>query len=395
MSRPSPAFQRQQAAEDSPTRVSEPRASVARGDQPAPSWLVMRIRAWAGLVPPHWACVYLFAFLALEPVRVAAINGRPTAILLWLVALLFASRWRSRPLLTAAVIIVASAVLRLHFLGLGFADQITVSQSAWERVVAGGNPYGIGYETTFPPGAPFPYGPLGLVWWLPGPVIEFAAVIALMALLAWRRAWLTLAVMAGWYPSIYLTFVGINDYSPALLIALAVVLLPTRPRAAGATLAVAAALKPYAAAWFVPFIGVGGVAAAIGVIGVSLVLWSPLLLVWGIPSFLRSLELASLVHPEWSGNTFDMPVLRWFAVPIAAAGLLVRRWEAAALIGALAFVVFLFTQHWASHGYWLAVIPAAGLALESLWAKASKGSGHNERDTEDEDGRVVMPQVGI
>lgn len=337
----------------------------------------------------------LFAILATEATRVAVANGRWTAVLVWLVAIALAYLWRSRPAVIAVVIVATSVLLRLHYLGIGFADQITVSQSAWERVIAGGNPYGAGYETTFPPGAPFPYGPLGLVWWLPGPVIEFAAAITVLVLLAWRKAWITLAVMAGWYPSIYLTFVGINDYSPGLLIALAVVLLPTRPLMAGGILAVAAALKPYAAAWFVPFIGVGGFSVTLSVIGVSLLLWSPLLLVWGIPSFLRSLELASIVHPEWSGNTFDMPLLRWLAVPIAAVGLLVRRWQLAVLIGALAFVVFLFTQHWASTGYWLAVIPAAGLALESLWAQLAKGTGHGERDTEDENGRVVMPQVGI
>jgi hypothetical protein len=345
-------------------------SSLGATDSRATNWLARRLHAWARVAPAHWVAFLVFAILALEPVRAAAVNGRRTAILVWLVALVLAYLWRSRPVLIAAVIVVTSALLRLHFLGIGFADQITVSQSAWEWVVAGGNPYGIGYESTIPPGAPFPYGPLGLVWWLPGPIIEFAAAIAIMLLLAWRRAWLTLAVMAGWHQSIHLTFVGINDYSPGLLILLAVLLLPTHPRTAGATLAVAAALKPYAAAWFLPFVGAGGIAAAVGLIGLSLVLWSPLLLVWGIPSFLRSMELASVIHPVWSGNTLDMPVLRWLAAPIAVAGLLARRWEFAVLIGALAFVVYLFTQHWASHGYWMAVIPAGGLALESVWRHA-------------------------
>ena len=54
----------------------------------------------------------------------------------------------------------------------------------------------------------------------------------------------------------------------------------------------------------------------------------------------------------------------------AAAGLLVRRWEWMVLIGALTFVVFLFLDRWASLGYWLAVGPIAGIALERLWVGA-------------------------
>ena len=162
--------------------------------------------------------------LAIEPVRIAALNGRPTGIIVWFASIALAYLLRSRPAAVAALIIIASALIRLHFLGLGFADQITVSQSAWERLLAGGNPYGVGYDSTYPPGAPCPYGPVGLIWWVLGPAVEFGAVIGVMALLAWRRAWLTLAVMAGWHQSIHLTFVGVNDYSPGLLILAAVVL---------------------------------------------------------------------------------------------------------------------------------------------------------------------------
>src|SRR5687768_15743578 len=199
------------SAESEPDAMSMPSTSGVTDsratDSRATTWLARRLHAWARVAPAHWVAFLVFAILALEPVRGAAVNGRRTAILVWIVAVVLAYLWRSRPVMIAAVIVVASAALRLHFLGIGFADQITVSQSAWGWVIAGGNPYGIGYESTIPPGAPFPYGPLGLVWWLPGPIIEFAAAIAIMLLLAWRRAWLTLAVMAGWHQSIHLTFV--------------------------------------------------------------------------------------------------------------------------------------------------------------------------------------------
>lgn len=319
---------------------------------------------------PHVAGLALFVLLAIQPLTYLAFN-RQAAAAGALALILAAIALRRRPLVVGLLILVASVVMRVGFVGIGYADQITVSQSAWDRVLGGGNPYGVGYASSYPPGAPFPYGPLGLIWWLPGPVIEGAAAIGLMVLLAWQRAWLTLAVIAGWDPAVYLTFVGGNDYSPALLIALAVVLLRSHPRWAGATLAVAIAVKPYAAAWVLPFIGTG---AGVTLIALSLVLWSPLLLVWGVPSFLRTVEMAVAVHahPE---NTLNLPILRWLAVPVAMTGLLFRRWEYAALVGAAAFIIFLFTDRWASYGYWLAVIPPVGLALESLWRQHDARQG--------------------
>ena len=42
-------------------------------------------------------------------------------------------------------------------------DQIIVSRAALRVAHRGGNPYGFGYAESVPPGAPFPYGPLGLL----------------------------------------------------------------------------------------------------------------------------------------------------------------------------------------------------------------------------------------
>ena len=68
------------------------------------------------------------------------------------------------------------------------------------------------------------------------------------------------------------------------------------------------------------------------------------------------MRLARAVHTE-AGYTLNLPTLRWVAVPIALAGLFVRRWEWAVLSGSAAFVTFLFLDTWASHSYWLAVLP--------------------------------------
>ena len=51
-------------------------------------------------------------------------------------------------------------------------------------------------------------------------------------------------------------------------------------------------------------------------------------------------------------------------IPIAIAGLWVRRWEVAVALGTVVFTIVLFFDHWASKGYWLAVMPIVGIAAE-------------------------------
>jgi hypothetical protein len=256
-------------------------------------------------------------------------------------------------------------LLRLAYVGIGSTDQIAVSQAAAARVFAGLSPYGVGYAETNPPGAPYPYGPLGVVWWLPGPAIELLAATLVLGLLARERAWVTFGLYASVPFVVYLNATGVNDYSLGLLIAIGLLVLPHRPLVGAGILTLAGALKPYAAAWFLPAIGYGGVQVAVALVAATLVLWSPLL-VWGLGGFLQSLDLARTVQPQ-PENALDLPALRWLAVPIATAGLLVRRWEWMVLVGALTFIVFLFTDRWASLGYWVAVGPITGIALERLW----------------------------
>ncbi|HET9539184.1 MAG TPA: hypothetical protein VFQ46_01145 [Candidatus Limnocylindria bacterium] len=283
----------------------------------------------------------------------------PAVWLVWLVALPLTLRW------PVPTIIAASVILRLGFADRCCADQIIVSQSAWERVLSGQGPYGVGYASTIPPGAPFPYGPLAVIWWVPGPVMEFAAALGIMGILAWQRGLATLAVFGLWQASIRPQWVGVNDYSPGLLILIALLLLRSRPLVGAIVLSVAAALKPYAAAWFLPAIGFGGWGVAAVLAGATAVLWSPLLW-WGGPAaYLESVRLAAAVHHE-QRDALNLPLLRWLAVPIAIAGLWVRRWEWAVLVGSAVFAIFLFLDFWASYSYWLAVLPISGLALESL-----------------------------
>ena len=290
----------------------------------------------------------------------------PWVLLIWLAAIPLSLRW------PVPTIIAASLILRLGFVDRCCADQIIVSQSAWERVLSGLGPYGVGYASAIPPGAPYPYGPLGIIWWLPGSVVEFVAAVAIMGILVWQRAFVTLAVFGLWQASIRPQWVGINDYSPGLLILIAMLALRSRPLVGAAVLAVAAALKPYAFAWFLPAVGFGGWGVAAGLLGATAVLWSPLLW-WGGPAtYFESVRMATALHLV-QRDALNLPALRWLALPIALAGLWVRRWEWSVLVGSAVFVVFLFLDFWASYGYWLAVLPISGVALESLARSAHRG----------------------
>ncbi|HTS14523.1 MAG TPA: hypothetical protein VMH24_02580, partial [Candidatus Sulfotelmatobacter sp.] len=89
-------------------------------------------------------------------------TNRPlgVVILLALAILLGVStQWRIGPLIIVALA-VAGLAMRLDLLHAGTSDVLTVTRSAIQTVLAGGDPYGIGYATSSPPGAPFPYGPL-------------------------------------------------------------------------------------------------------------------------------------------------------------------------------------------------------------------------------------------
>jgi hypothetical protein len=269
-------------------------------------------------------------------------------------------RW---PIAAGIAISVASAILRFGYIGIGYSTQVDHARTAMGRVLAGLTPYGVLLPSASAPPEPFTYGPLALLWWQPGVVVEFVAALAVMGLLIWTRSWITLAVYGGLPFAVFLTSTGVNDYSPGLLIASALLLLRTRPLVGAALLAVAAAIKPYALAWFLPAAGYAGWGATAVLVGGSALLWSPLL-AWGPASFLRSIELHRQVHPD-QANALDVPALRWLAIPLAMAGALVRRWNAMVLLGAAAFVAYLFLDRWASLGYWLAVIPATGIALEA------------------------------
>lgn len=270
---------------------------------------------------------------------------------------------RHRPLLVGLCIAAGGFWLRWVLAVIPeTADQLVVGRAALDAVLAGGNPYGIGYAVSEPPGSPYVYGPLALLTSalrVPGEVL---AATGTMVLLALTRSFLTLGIFAGFLFVALLGTSGINDMVPGFLLMAGLLTLERHPIAGGVLLAVAAAVKPYALAWFPAAMGYGGVAAAVALVGVASILWSPLL-VWGPATFLRSVEMAATVHAE-PANSLNMPALRILAAPIALVSLLVRRWSLMVLSGAAIFLVVLFLDRWASYGYWLVVLPILGMVAE-------------------------------
>ena len=74
-----------------------------------------------------------------------------------------------RPIERAALLILLIGALATRYeirTRVG-SDVLDVTAAAIDRVLAGLNPYGVGYEQSRPPGSPFPYGPLAILWYVP------------------------------------------------------------------------------------------------------------------------------------------------------------------------------------------------------------------------------------
>ena len=322
------------------------------------------VREWAA-VPPGWTWlvgVALYAVLALPTCGRATELARPDSWLA-LLAVPAAVVLRARPVASGSALVVGGVWLRVVFASFGQAsDQIVVGQAAAELVLAGGNPYGHGYEQTTPPGSPFPYGPLALLWSPLGVTGEIVAAAGTMALMAWARTFVVLGAYASFWVVVDLSMSGLNDVTPGFLIAAGLLALRHHPVLGGSLLALAGAYKPYALAWAPAAFGFGGPATIAAFLVTAAAVWSPLL-VWGLPSFVRSIELAQATHPL-PESTLNVPELRILAVPIAVASLFARRWWLVVASGTAIFFVVLFLDRWASIGYYLAVVPIAGIALE-------------------------------
>jgi hypothetical protein len=247
-------------------------------------------------------------------------------------------------------------------------------------MLAGGDPYGLGYLVSRPAGAAFPYGPVALLWYLPtwwDPVlIELAVSGVLMGWLGLRAAKgrpLGLAIFALAPPLVLATVDGSNDTTAGLLILASMAVATRRPAAGAAILAVAVAFKPYAVAWVPALLLWSGVPAMLAFIGASVVAWGPVLFMWGPGSYLKSLAMAQETHLRssyWSVAAIldgiapglaprALESIRYLisgAVAVVGA-LRVRTLDGVILVGTAAFVVAQFSGYFGSYVYIAAVAP--------------------------------------
>jgi hypothetical protein len=326
-----------------------------------------------------WISLAAGAVLLVQPANPTAANiGSLIAVIAVLAMAVSVAALRERIGVLAIVLFLAAGVaLRFATSDVVGSDVLDVTSAAIRRVLSGGNPYGFAYTVSRPAGAPFPYGPLTLLWYLPAEemprMLELLVGTVILALLAVRGRLLGLAVYAT-APTLILTASdGSNDTSAGFLLLVAFILARRRPIYGALGLAAVVAFKPYAAAWLPAFLIWGGLPALLAFAAASLVLWAPVLFLWGPGSFLESLRMADAVHhgTYWSlGSLYEGTVFR--SAPRAfldtfryiAGGavalvtlLRVRSLDGVILAGTLVFLVTLFFGYWSTYAYFAAIAP--------------------------------------
>jgi hypothetical protein len=338
--------------------------------------------SWILRVPPRGrSSAWLFALgiavvLGIQPIwpdRTAiAVAG---ALALTMIA---SARWQLR-WVPVIVLVGCGIALRIATFHSDASDVSDVTKVAIMTMQNGGDPYGVGYISSRPTGAPFPYGPVALLWYLPfvqdPTLMEFGVSMALLLYFAYRAGHgrpLGLAVFALAPPLVLATTDGSNDTSAGLLILAALVMAVRRPVIGAVILAVAVSFKPYAIAWVPPLIIWAGIPSLIAFALASVVAWSPVLFLWGPASYLKSLAMAQETHLRqayWSlGSILDsfapgvgraMETIRYFISGAVAVfgGFKVKTIDGVIVVGAIVFVIAQFGGYFGSYVYLAAVAP--------------------------------------
>jgi hypothetical protein len=279
--------------------------------------------------------------------------------------------------LAILALVGAGIGLRIAFIDVGFSDVLTVTAAAIERVLAGGNPYGVGYGVSRPPGAPFPYGPLALLWYLPfraDPLIVELAVSSLVViLLGLRGRPLGLAIFAA-APVLYTTAGdGSNDNSAGLLLLIALLATRRSILVGAVLLGLATAFKPYAAAWIPPLLAWGRLPAAAGLAGGLAAVWGPALLAFGPGPILASIARSQEIHREpfyslaavvesitrrsVDAQPFDQLRLLFGAAVALITLPFARTWTRVVLAGTGVYLATLYLGYWSTFAYLTALAP--------------------------------------
>jgi len=322
---------------------------------------------------PTWVALLVAAALltgtGTPPVTVVACLMGVTA------TLLVSLRWRI-PHVALLVLLLAGLALRAAAVGGGWSDVLIVTQAAIRTMLDGSNPYGIGYAQSVPPGAPFAYGPLALLWYLPSlgdpGRLELLLTMGLLGVFAIRGRPLGLALFAT-LPALLVTATdGSNDTSAGVLLLVALLAAQRAPVLGGALLALAAAFKPYALAWLLPLLAYGGIPLPLlAFVLVSLLAWGWAVVAWGAGPILDSLRRADGVHSQayyslaWVVSDLHfMPESAWAVTRYVAGGLTaivgwawVRTARSFVVVGIAVFLVTLFTGWWSTFAYLAAIAP--------------------------------------
>ncbi|HWH36799.1 MAG TPA: hypothetical protein VNT28_03385 [Candidatus Limnocylindrales bacterium] len=324
---------------------------------------------------PRNSWVTLSLLVAFVLIAVTGTPPRAVPLHLFIIGGLAAASFRW-PVGRLAVLglLLAGVDLRIDYAQTG-SDVLVVTRAAIEHALAGGNPYGVGYPESFPPGAPFPYGPLALLWYLPplpAQAIEFIVSLAVLGALALRGQLMGLAVYATAPVLIATAADGSNDTSLGLLLLIGLAVLPRKPIAGAFVVGLAIAFKPTAAAWAAPLVGWAGLPALVGVVAGAGLLWLPAVLMWSLRSITASISGAATLH-ETSYYSLAFALER-FGLRIPEGVLLATSLGTGALLaavslfrvrsadgvigwGALIFLVTLFGGFWSTFAYFAAVAP--------------------------------------
>jgi hypothetical protein len=367
------------------------------------TWLPTRLSGERDM--PMWIALAVALALMLQPNNPS--GNALLAIVVLVVAAIVAGRWRLG-WIGIGVLFAVGVALRLGVPNPHGSDVLDVTSTAIRGVLAGQNPWGHGFATSRPPGAPFAYGPLALFWYLPSindpDAIELLVSFIILGLLALRGRPLGLAVYAA-APTLVLTsWDGSNDTSAGFLILGALVLAARRPWLGAVVLALAVAFKPYALAWAPGLLFYGHLSAVTGFVLPSLAIWGPSLLAWGPGNYLVSLQLADSVHrsPWYSLGVIWETFTRTRAPAAVLDQARLVAGEAAALVGLrfarsidrvivvgiLVFVIVMFGGYWSTYAYFSAIapiicwrlddwlgIPAPAFVASAPWAPSAQPAG--------------------
>jgi hypothetical protein len=340
--------------------------------------------------------VWLGLLVALLALTGTGTPPRQTVLALIVMAVTLAASLRWRMGAAATVVLVGVGIMLRLMPSSGISDVLLVTEAAIREALAGGSPYGQGFDASIPPGAPFAYGPVALAWYLPvldAPSrMELLVSLGVLVVLGIRGRLLGLAIFAVSPALLVAAGDGSNDTSAGLLLLVALLVAVRVPVAGAVLLAVAVAFKPYALAWLPGLVAYAGAASPLLAFALaSLVAWGPALVAWGPEALLWSFRRADELHavPYYSlaygvGDRVAVPQAAWQAlrvgagVLVAVAGSLwVRTARSFVVVGAAVFLATLYLGWWSTFAYLAALAPVVCWHLDE-WL----GLGHQ---------RVVWP----